>query len=182
MKTARVSVNHRKTALNACTMCGRWQPAPASGSGLPDGKPEEYLHHSKMAPHCGIVYTPPKWSDHVGVSMACDAMPVLDHHTRAKCLHSINSNQKKATRRCQPHKSQRSIASFFGKRGRDMSKHTRSGAKAGGDSGMKNVVSTHKSSGGSTVVPSRSSEPPSKKKRVKANTTGFRKLFGLKRG
>ena len=171
--------NHRKSALNACTMRGRWQPAPTSGSGLPDGKPEEYLHHTRMASHCGIVYTPPKWSDHVGVSMACRAMPALDEITRDTMSGAISSSQKKATRRCQPQKSQRSIASFFGKRGSAISNQ-------GLGSGKGTALTRNKSSSKchSSVEPTDASsygaEPPRKKKRIKGYAAGFHKLFGMK--
>ena len=107
MKHIPDETNSREMALSACTMAGRLQPAPSSGSGLPDGKPEEYLHHTMLKPHCGIIYFPPRWSDHVGVSMAASAMPV------PQCGDALTPAEKRATRKCQPHRVQRSIASFF---------------------------------------------------------------------
>jgi hypothetical protein len=55
-------------ALAAATAGGRWRGADFGGGGLTDGRREDYFLHARRAPHTGIVYTPPQYSDHVGVS------------------------------------------------------------------------------------------------------------------
>jgi hypothetical protein len=158
-----INPDNRRWALSACTMSGRWQPAPSSGSGLPDGKPEEYLHHTMRKPHCGIVYTPPQWSDHVGVSLACSTMPIVQEEV------ALTSAEKRATRKCQPHRVQRSIASFFGK-----NPDKRSGAKA---SSISIKRSSGNSGGGGSSSVAVAPQPP--KKKIKKSTRGFNALFGL---
>ena len=56
-------------------------------------------------PHTGLIYTPPTFSDHIAVSAAFD-----------ECLvpRDLKLQSDAATRKAQPHKIQRTIASFFG--------------------------------------------------------------------
>jgi len=56
-------------------------------------------------PHTGHIYTPPTFSDHIAVSVLFhdDVMP--DRHQKLQ--------NDAATRKAQPHKQQKSIASFF---------------------------------------------------------------------
>ena len=57
-------------ALQACTAFGRWKAAPFEGGGLGAvlGTTADY-DSQFQTPHTGIVYTPPTYSDHVGVSL-----------------------------------------------------------------------------------------------------------------
>ena len=96
-------------ALWACTLQGRWRPAPTEGTGLPDGRDSDYLHHSLVPPHSGIVYTPPQWSDHVGVSWFARRVPLPATNL------ALTQAQKRAMRASQPHTRQRSIMGFFSK-------------------------------------------------------------------
>lgn len=91
-----------EAALNACTAFGRWRQAPFEGGGLPDGMQEDY-ETEFYAPHTGMVYTPPQYSDHIGVSLLLRLPKVVDAPRRF-C---------KKTRKCQPHKRQTRLDSFF---------------------------------------------------------------------
>lgn len=55
-------------ALRACTADGMFQPAPFDGGGIPPAPAEAYQAHFRT-PCTGIVYTPPEYSDHAGVSL-----------------------------------------------------------------------------------------------------------------
>ena len=52
----------------ACTANRRWHPAPVNGGGMEDACKEVYATQFEALPHTGMVYTPPKYSDHIGVS------------------------------------------------------------------------------------------------------------------
>ena len=89
---------------------GGWQDAPTGGGGLPDGRPKDYVWHTAVPPHSGMIYTPPQWSDHIGVSLLLKDLQIPDEHFIV-----MTKKEKNATRKCQPHASIRSITSFFGK-------------------------------------------------------------------
>ncbi|EKX37309.1 hypothetical protein GUITHDRAFT_78231, partial [Guillardia theta CCMP2712] len=57
-----------EAAAWACTEGGRWVAAPFEGGGIQDG-PEETYTCQFRAPSSGILYTPPQYSDHIGVSV-----------------------------------------------------------------------------------------------------------------
>ena len=92
-------------ALDACTLDGRWQPAGFDGSGIRDGRAEDYTYHTSRPPHTGIIYTPPTWSDHVAVSLLLTRVPV-----------STEKAPKKAAGDAQPHARVARITSFFAAR------------------------------------------------------------------
>lgn len=94
---------------------GGWNDAPTGGGGLPDGKPKDYSWHTTVPPHTGMVYTPPQWSDHIGVSFLMKDVVLPTKEMQVLIKQKITKEQKKATRKCQPHASVRSITSFFGK-------------------------------------------------------------------
>ena len=93
------------SALDACTLDGRWQPAGFDGSGIRDGRAEDYTYHTSRPPHTGIIYTPPTWSDHVAVSLLLTRVPV-----------STEKAPKKAAGDAQPHARVARITSFFAAR------------------------------------------------------------------
>ena len=55
----------------AATSGGRWQPAAFTGVGLEQGR-EDWYSLQFVPPHNGIVYCPPRYSDHVAVSLLLD--------------------------------------------------------------------------------------------------------------
>jgi hypothetical protein len=129
-----VDPNSRQAALAACTLSGVFKAVPMTGGGMVDSPQWAYDHHLNQAstsPHTGIVYTPPQYSDHVGVSLllkssALDAARA--HYATAAAAagggtgrgasSSSSSSAHKfdsETRKCQPHASTSSITSFFSK-------------------------------------------------------------------
>ncbi|KAK7250207.1 double-stranded DNA 3'-5' exodeoxyribonuclease [Aureococcus anophagefferens] len=121
-----VDANTARAARGAAVLDGRWAPAgfdqgrtrvrnsqlqrllarPFStrfdGGGLRDGRASDYLHHSSHAPHTGIRYTPPTWSDHVAATLCLGAAPA-DAAPRAA----------RAAGDAQPHAKVRTITQFF---------------------------------------------------------------------
>jgi len=99
--------NNVRSAKDAAV--GGWNNAPTGGGGLPDGKPNDYIWHTTVPSHTGMIYTPPQWSDHIAVSflMKNVSLPL-------NSIGNATKEQKKDTKICQPHKSVRSITSFFG--------------------------------------------------------------------
>lgn len=93
-------------ALCAATANGAFKPVSFEGEGIVTPS-QDALDTQFGTPHTGIVYTPPSFSDHVGVSLLMDD---------ACCPHDLILNeQDSVTRKAQPHKAQTSIASFFSK-------------------------------------------------------------------
>jgi hypothetical protein len=88
-------------ALWAVTAGGLWEAAPYDGTGMGDSPAAAYQHQF-AAPATSIVYTPPQFSDHVGISLliAVPASPPLLLDSRA-------------CRPCQPHLRQPSVHAFL---------------------------------------------------------------------
>lgn len=59
------------------------------------------------APHTGMIYTPPTYSDHIAVSL------LMKNEFGTSIGQLILDEKDSATKKSQPHKKQRSIASFF---------------------------------------------------------------------
>jgi exodeoxyribonuclease III len=93
-------------ALRACTAHGRWRGASYDGGGIADGSAKAYASQFR-APSSGMVYTPPKLSDHIGVSLLLEGRPPLG-------LALDGADAK--TRACQPQRQQRRISDMFSKR------------------------------------------------------------------
>lgn len=94
-----------RAALLATTAFGGWEPAPFDGGGIVDAQDRVFDVHLSLPPTTGIIYTPPKWSDHVAVS--CYLQPGPDDTPLI-----LQSDAE--TKHTQPHSSFRSIKSFFG--------------------------------------------------------------------
>lgn len=92
-------------AMIAATANGRFQPAAFEGGGMTEAS-QEALDTQFGPPHTGHVYTPPTFSDHIGVSLLLDdaVLPTRD---------IVLDTNDTATRKAQPHRQQTSIASFF---------------------------------------------------------------------
>lgn len=93
-----------RMALRAATAGGSFQPVSFQGGGMSEAS-QEALDTQFGPPHTGLIYTPPTFSDHIGVSASFDD----NLEPRNLVLQS-----DVATRKTQPHKVQRTIASFFG--------------------------------------------------------------------
>ena len=93
-----------EAALCAATANGRFEPVSYEGGGMVEA-PQAALDTQFGPPHTGHVYTPPTFSDHVGVSVLLDDAVIP--------LQPLRLQNNAATRKAQPHKRQTSIASFF---------------------------------------------------------------------
>jgi len=96
--------NCEAAALCAVTANGAFEPVSFQGGGIIEARIET-LDTQFGIPHTGMIYTPPSFSDHIAISVLLDD----DIASRTLELHE----QDPATRKAQPHKSQKSIASFF---------------------------------------------------------------------
>ena len=93
-----------RAALCAATANGAFRPVSFEGEGI-GAASQDALDSQFGAPHTGIIYTPPSFSDHVGVSI------LLDEAFSQRDL--VLNEKSAATRKSQPHKMQKSIASFL---------------------------------------------------------------------
>lgn len=94
-----------EAALAAVTANGRFQPVSFEGGGIQEATVEA-LDSQFGPPHTGMIYTPPSFSDHIGISV------VLDDALLRTDL--VVDSKDPTTKKAQPHKLQTSIASFFG--------------------------------------------------------------------
>lgn len=93
-----------EAALSAATANGRFQPVSFEGGGINEAA-QDTLDTQFGPAHTGMVYTPPSFSDHIGVSLSmCDSL---------LCKDLVVDEFDAATRKAQPHKLQKTIASFF---------------------------------------------------------------------
>lgn len=106
-----------EAAWHAATASGAFQPASFEGDGISCASERE-LQTQFGPPHTGIIYTPPSYSDHVATSLL-----ICPEETNGGRLLLLNERDPK-TKSAQPHKLQRSIASFFAPN--DKSKATKS--------------------------------------------------------
>jgi hypothetical protein len=93
-------------ALRAVTANGQFRPVSFQGGGIQEST-QAALDTQFGEPHSGMVYTPPSFSDHIATSL------LLNDTILPKDL--VLDEKDSTTRRTQPHKVQKSIASFFGK-------------------------------------------------------------------
>ena len=95
-------------ALHAATASGSFQGSSFEGGGIALASQHALDTQFFGAAHTGIIYTPPSYSDHIATSLLLDDLFV------EPSLHLDETDA--ATKRAQPHKTQKSIASFFGKK------------------------------------------------------------------
>lgn len=99
--------NTEAAALCAATANRRFEPVSFEGGGIIEAS-QSALDTQFGTPHTGIIYTPPSFSDHTAISLLLDD----------SCCEGVDSTklneQDPDTRKAQPHKSQKSIISFFG--------------------------------------------------------------------
>jgi exonuclease III len=110
-----------EAALRMCTAFGNYQPAGFDGNGINDVSMD--VLNMQFPPGeqfvNGIVYTPPRYSDHVGVSLllhvnASDVVKVVsDEDEKSAKIVTAPLFSQKRTRKAQPHRDTRTISSFF---------------------------------------------------------------------
>eukprot|EP00536_Pseudo-nitzschia_multiseries_P014008 jgi/Psemu1/213485/e_gw1.645.12.1 len=91
-------------ALCAATANGGYQAVSFRGGGIIEA-PQKILNTQFGSPHTGHVYTPPTFSDHIGVSVLLDDS-CCSYHLKL-------DNQDKQTKASQPHKKVRTINTYF---------------------------------------------------------------------
>ncbi len=84
-----------------------YEPAPIAGGGLVDA-PASVMDTMFCDPHTGIIYTPPRFSDHVAVSCF-----LLDEVREDLLALSVSTTATAAMRHAQPHKHTAPITAFF---------------------------------------------------------------------
>eukprot|EP01071_Lankesteria_metandrocarpae_P001386 Lankesteria_metandrocarpae@DN1510_c0_g1_i2.p1 len=94
-------------ALTDTTAQGRWSPAPMDGSGMQEMSKALYHEHIKP-PNTGLVYTPPRYSDHI----ACSLLLFGLHHLQSR-PHVEGVDHHNSILRAQPHRQLSQISSFF---------------------------------------------------------------------
>jgi exonuclease III len=91
-------------ALQAATAAGQFQPVGYHGGGMIEASQQALDTQFATEPHTGLVYTPPTFSDHIGVSLC------LDDQINAAAAPPLELDPSDVeTRRAQPHKQQKSI-------------------------------------------------------------------------
>ena len=91
-------------ALSAVTANGQFRPVSFEGGGIQEAT-QVALDTQFGPPHSGMIYTPPSFSDHIAISllMQDSILPT----------NQVLDIKDADTRKTQPHKLQKSIASFF---------------------------------------------------------------------
>jgi hypothetical protein len=97
--------NSETAALSAATANKGFQPVSFQGGGIVEAS-QTTLDTQFGTPHTGMIYTPPSFSDHIAISLLLDS---------DCCSPDLALNESDpTTRKAQPHKTQKSIKSFFG--------------------------------------------------------------------
>ena len=91
-------------ALRAATANGSFQPVSFRGGGIQEAS-QRVLDTQFGPPHTGMIYTPPRYSDHIAISLLMKDK-ILQRNL-------VLDDKSSSTRKAQPHKRQRLIASFF---------------------------------------------------------------------
>lgn len=97
-------------ALKAATAGGKFEPVSFEGGGIMDVS-QKVLDTQFGLPHTGMIYTPPSFSDHIAVTLLLEQDELLLTSKNGNPLTLMENDSK--TRKAQPHKKQKTIASFF---------------------------------------------------------------------
>jgi exonuclease III len=101
-------------ALCAATAGGRFTPAPFGGGGIGDVTVQA-INTQFGPPHTGMCYTPPKYSDHIAISLLLDDAALSEMLGPGATFRDCVLADDKATKHAQPHKKQRKIDNYFAK-------------------------------------------------------------------
>ncbi|EJK60164.1 hypothetical protein THAOC_19533 [Thalassiosira oceanica] len=100
-------------ALSATTASGLFEGGGYGGGGIATATRRALDSQFLGGPHTGIVYTPPSYSDHVAISLLMRE-GFGGEYCRTAGGGALELGTDPETKKAQPHKRQRSIASFFG--------------------------------------------------------------------
>mmetsp|Transcript_12233 Transcript_12233/g.29149 ORF Transcript_12233/g.29149 Transcript_12233/m.29149 type:complete len:251 (-) Transcript_12233:1744-2496(-) len=109
--------NSEESAACVATANNGYQPVSFQGGGIVEAS-QDVLDTQFGEPHTGLIYTPPSFSDHIAISL------LLDDECLTPSLALDKSDSP--TRKAQPHKSQKTIASFFAAASSTSKKHNSS--------------------------------------------------------
>jgi len=98
-----------EAALLAATASGLFVPGTFAGGGIADATKRALDTQFAGKAHSGMIYTPPSYSDHIAVSL------LMKNSFGVECAGNgeLSLGGDASTRKAQPHKKQRSVASFF---------------------------------------------------------------------
>ena len=103
---AETKFGSEEAGLHAAIASGQFQGAAFSGGGIASAT-RHALETQFGSAHTGIIYTAPQYSDHVPVSL------LLNERFDETMMSTSLILNGKETKQAQPHKAQKSIASFF---------------------------------------------------------------------
>jgi hypothetical protein len=130
-----------EAALMAATACGLFESGSYAGGGIALATRRALDTQFVGAPHTGMIYTPPGYSDHIAVSL-------LMRDALSDRVGRLDLMGDAPTRRAQPHKMQRPISAFFSSGGStSMSSSLNAGVpprSVTGAAGEKRAVSNEK--------------------------------------
>jgi hypothetical protein len=98
--------NSEEAALMACTSNGLYQAPSFAGGGIAQLS-KRALDSQFGIPHTGMIYTPPSYSDHIAISL------LMKKEFNDDVVGHLTLQSNPSTRKSQPHKKQKSIASFL---------------------------------------------------------------------
>lgn len=98
--------NSDEAALMACTSNGLYQAPSFAGGGIAQLS-KRALDSQFGIPHTGMIYTPPSYSDHIAISL------LMKKEFNDDVVGHLTLQSNPPTRKSQPHKKQKSIASFL---------------------------------------------------------------------
>lgn len=149
-----------RAAVNAATHFGAWHAAPvtgiARGEGMAWQKDNMLLNNSQFPeePYTGLFYTPPAYSDHIGVS-ALFTNHLLEGPA-CKKVGEASVVPEGETRQCQPWLAQPSLSCFFASQGPRSCSVAMSAAL---DAPLSSAPSTGKHQADTEVTPARDLAP-----------------------
>ena len=153
------------------TANGGFQPARGDGGGLDEPTTKAMLTQFASIRHTGISYTPPKYSDHVAVTLLID-----DEALGATPFRSCELASDSATKHAQPHKAQRTIMSMFAPRKKKASAPRLVQTQPLAASNVGNGVADQPTIG--VKRPHPVSERPGKRHVKKSVMNGIKRFFG----
>ena len=83
----------------------QYQPAPFDGGGISEA-PMQLIEEQYRCDGSGIVYMPPKWSDHAAISLFMPSLPSFERG-------SLKLQTDRSTKAAQPHMQNKSIKTMF---------------------------------------------------------------------